>query len=121
MKTRKFKSELQTTAELHAGLNLFGFVYQEFLEFLDNGKIIYTKQVVDEYKYLDINDKIRINSFEFIGQYSINDSGYIICAFEDLFLDFTGDFTKNGLLIFSIYDKRLKRSWQQVYSPFLLT
>jgi hypothetical protein len=47
----------------------------------------------------------------------MNDRGYLLCEFQDLFLTFTGLATEKdkSMIPFHIYDRRLSNRWSEVY------
>ena len=114
---RKYRSSLIANTELHAGGLFFCIIYQNQLEFFENGKIELTKRVVNPLRPMDENDVKHLENYKIIGKYSFNDRGYLICVFEDLFLTYTGFSTsKNeGVIPFHIYDSRLSKHWSEVF------
>jgi hypothetical protein len=115
---KKYLSSLIANAELHAGGLFFCILYQNCLEFFSDGKVELTKKIVDAFRPMDESDIKHLENYQITGNYSFNDRGYLVCEFEDLFLEFTGIATeKNSTIIpFVIYDNRLSKKWSEVYT-----
>lgn len=115
---KKYLSSLVATTDLHAGGLFFCILYQNCLEFFENGKVELSKKVIDAFRPMDENDVKHLENYRIIGDYSFSDRGYLICEFEDLFLKFTGLATEKDptIIPFFIYSRRLSNSWSEVYT-----
>ena len=109
---RGYVSELIANTDLHAGGIFFCIIYQDYLEFFENGRVELTKKVVDAFRPMDDMDVLHLERYKLSGTYSFSDRGYLICSFDEAFLKYTGQFTENdkSMLPFHIYDSRLSRS-----------
>lgn len=114
---KKYQSGLIANTDLHAGGLFFCIIYQNQLEFFENGKVELTKKVVEGLRPMDENDVEYLKNFKIVGDYSFNDRGYLVCKFEDLFWTFTGLSSEkdSSIIAFNIYDSRLQNSWGEVY------
>lgn len=114
---KKYQSGLIANTDLHAGGLFFCIIYQNQLEFFQNGKVELTKKVVEALRPMDENDVKHLQNFKIVGDYSFNDRGYLVCKFEDLFWTFTGLSSEkdSSIIAFNIYDSRLQNSWGEVY------
>jgi hypothetical protein len=114
---KKYLSGLIANTDLHAGGLFFCIIYQNCLEFFDDGTVEFTKRLVDDFRPMDENDVLHLKNYKITGQYFINDRGYLVCKFDDLFWTLTGLSTeKNSDIIpFFIYDSRLLTRWSEVY------
>jgi hypothetical protein len=114
---KKYLSSLMANTELHAGGLFFCILYQNCLEFFEIGKVVLTKNLVDDFRPMDENDIRHLENYKIVGKYSFNDRGYLVCEFEELFLTFTGQATEKDSTIipFFIYDSRLSKRWSEVY------
>ncbi|WP_173970307.1 hypothetical protein [Flavobacterium bizetiae] len=114
---KKYQSGLIANTDLHAGGLFFCIIYQNQLEFFENGKVELTKKVVDAFRPMDENDVEHLKNFNIVGDYSFNDRGYLVCKFEDLFWTFTGLSSEkdSSIIAFNIYDRRLQNKWGEVY------
>ncbi len=114
---RKYLSGLMANTDLHAGGLFFCIIFQNCLEFNDNGRVILTKKVIDAFRPMDPQDVKHLENYKIEGEYFYNDRGYLICNFKDLFLQFTGLQTeKNKTIIpFHVYDSRLLNRWSEVF------
>jgi hypothetical protein len=114
---KKYLSSLIANTDLHAGGLFFCILYQNCLQFFENGKVELTKKVVDAFRPMDQNDIRHLENYKIIGRYSFNDRGYLVCEFKDIFLTFTGLPTEKDLTIipFCVYDSRLSIKWSEVY------
>ena len=114
---KKYQSGLIANTDLHAGGLFFCIIYQNQLEFFENGKVELTKKVVEALRPMDENDVEHLQNFKIVGDYSFNDRGYLVCKFEDLFWTFTGLSSEidSSIIAFNIYDSRLQNKWGEVY------
>lgn len=114
---KKYLSSLIANTDLHSGGLFFCIIYQNCLQFLENGNVELTKKIFDSFRPMDENDVKHLENYKIIGKYYYNDRGYLICEFKDLFWTFTGLATeKNSSIIpFFIYDSRLSNRWSEVY------
>lgn len=114
---KKYQSGLIANTDLHAGGLFFCIIYQNQLEFFENGKVELTKKVVEALRPMDENDVKHLQNFKIVGDYSFNDRGYLVCKFEDLFWTFTGLSSEidSSIIAFNIYDSRLQNKWGEVY------
>lgn len=114
---KKYQSGLIANTDLHAGGLFFFIIYQNKLEFFENGKVNLTKKVVDAFRPMDENDVQHLQNYKIVGDYSFNDRGYLVCKFEDLFWTFTGLSSEkySSIIAFNIYDSRLQNRWGEVY------
>jgi hypothetical protein len=115
---RKYLSSMIANTELHAGGLFFCIIYQNCLQFFENGKVELTKKIIDAFRPMDENDVRHLENYKVIGNYSLNDRGYLVCEFEDLFLTYTGISTEKStnIIPFHIYDSRLSNRWSEVYT-----
>lgn len=114
---KPYLSTLIANTDLHAGGLFFCIIYQNCLEFFDDGSVVFTKRVVDAFRPMDDTDIRHIENFKIIGKHYMNDRGYLLCEFQDLFLTFTGLATEKdkSMIPFHIYDRRLSNRWSEVY------
>lgn len=114
---KNYLSSLIANTDLHAGGLFFCILYQNCLEFFENGKVELSKKVIDAFRPMDENDIRHLENYKIVGNYLFNDRGYLVCEFEDLFLKFTGLATEKDSTIipFFIYDIRLSNRWSEVY------
>lgn len=114
---KKYQSGLIANTDLHAGGLFFCIIYQNQLEFFENGKVELTKKVLEALRPMDENDVKHLQNFKIVGHYSFNDRGYLVCKFEDLFWTFTGLSSEkdSSIIAFNIYDSRLQNRWGEVY------
>jgi hypothetical protein len=114
---KKYLSGMLANTDLHAGGVFFCIIYQNALEFFENGKVELTKKVIDAFRPMDGNDVSYLENYKIIGKHYFNSRGYLVCEFEDLFLTFTGVQAEkdNSMLPFYIYDSRLSKNWSEVY------
>ena len=114
---KKYQSGLIANTDLHAGGLFFCIIYQNQLEFFENGKVELTKKVLEALRPMDENDVEHLQNFKIVGDYSFNDRGYLVCKFEDLFWTFTGLSSEidSSIIAFNIYDSRLQNKWGEVY------
>lgn len=114
---KKYLSSLIANTDLHSGGLFFCILYQNCLEFFENGKVELSKKVIDAFRPMDENDIRHLENYNIIGKYSFNDRGYLVCEFEDLSLKFTGVATEKDstTIPFFIYDSRLLSKWSEVY------
>lgn len=114
---KKYQSSLIANTDLHLGGLFFCIIYQNQLEFFENGKVELTKKVVDAFRPMDEYDVKHLQNYLIVGDYSFNDRGYLVCKFEDLFWTFTGLATEkdSSIIPFNICDSRLQNSWGEVY------
>jgi hypothetical protein len=113
----KYLSSLIANTDLHAGGIFFCILYQNCLEFFENGRVELSKKVIDAFRPMDENDIIHLENYKIVGSYSFSDRGYLVCEFEDLFLTFTGLATEKDSTIipFFVYDNRFSNKWSEVY------
>lgn len=114
---KKYQSGLIANTHLHAGGLFFCIIYQNCLEFFHDGKVELTKKVIDAFRPMDENDVRHLENYKITGKYHLNDRGYLICDFEDLFWRFTGLPTEkdNSTIPFHVYDSRLTNQWSIVF------
>ncbi|RYU96693.1 hypothetical protein [Emticicia agri] len=114
---RKYLSSLKADTDLHSGGLFFCIIYQNCLEFFENGKVEYTKKLVDAFKPMDDIDIKHLENYKIIGEYSYNQRGYLKCEFEDIFLSLTGLPTEKDptIIPFHVYNERFSRSSGDVY------
>jgi hypothetical protein len=114
---KKYQSGLIANTDLHAGGLFFCIIYQNQLEFFENGKIELTKKVVDAFRPINEDDVKHLQNYKIVGDYSFNHRGYLVCTFEDLFWTFTGLSSEkdSSIIAFNIYDSRLENRWGEVY------
>lgn len=113
-----YQSELIAHTDLHAGGVFFGIVYSKCLKFESDGQVTLTNKIVDPFRPMDPSDLTHLENYKATGKYSVNDRGYLICDFKEIFTTFTGMFSiyNTDRLIFNIYDDRLKKIWSEIYS-----
>jgi hypothetical protein len=109
---------MMANTELHAGGLFFCIIYKNCLQFFEDGKVEMTKIIIDAFRPMDDSDVSHLENYKIIGKYSINDRGYLVCEFEDLFWTFTGLSTEkdSSIIPFNIYDNRLSKNWSEVYT-----
>ena len=114
---KKYQSGLIANTDLHAGGLFFCIIYQNQLEFFENGKVELTKKVVEALRPMDENDVEHLQNYKIVGDYSFNDRGYLVGKFEDLFWTFTGLSSEkdSSIIPFHIYDSRLQNRRGEVY------
>lgn len=114
---KKYLTGPIANTDLHAGGLFFCIIYQNCLEFSDNGNVTLTKKIMDAFRPMDENDVRHLENYRITGKYHLNERGYLICDFEDLLLQYTGLPTeKNPSVIpFHIYDKRFASMRSEVY------
>lgn len=114
---KKYQSGLIANTDLHAGGLFFCIIYQNQLEFFENGKVELTKKVVESLRPMDEKDVKHLQNYKIVGDYLFNDRGYLVCKFEDLFWTFTGLSSEkdSSIIAFNIYDSRLQNRRGEVY------
>lgn len=118
MKTdQKYLSERIVDTDVHAGGLFFCVIYQNCLEFRADGKVLLTKQLVNAFRPMDPADIKRLENYRVTGQYSVNERGYLVCDFGEIFLQYTGMEMESGKLIpFHVFDRRLSKQWGEIYT-----
>jgi hypothetical protein len=114
---KKYLSSMIANTELHSGGIFFCIIYKNCLQFFENGKVELTKKIIDTFRPMDDNDVKHLENYKVIGEHSINDRGYLVCEFDNLFWTFTGLPTEkdSSIIPFNIYDSRLSNKWSEVY------
>ena len=114
---KKYLTGPIANTELHAGGLFFCIIYQNCLEFLSNGDVIFTKKIMYAFRPMDENDVKHLEKYCITGKYYYNERGYLICDFEDLLIQYTGLATENNpsIIPFHIYDKRFAGNRSEVY------
>lgn len=114
---RKYLSSLTADTDLHAGGLFFCIIYQNCLEFFENGKVELSKKLVDAFKPMDDQNVRYLENYKIIGRYSFNSKGYLVCEFEDIFLSFTGLSTEKDSTIipFHVFNSRFSHVSSEVY------
>lgn len=66
---------------------------------------------------MDLTDIQQIEKYRITGKYYINQSGYLIFAFEEVFTTLTGKHSlkEPGTIIFHAFDRRLNKQWSEIY------
>jgi len=113
-----YQTGLLANNDLHAGGVFFSIIYVNCLTFLEDGKVVLSKKVIDAFRPMDPQDLKFLENYRFVGNYYENERGYLVCNFEDIFTTFTGLPTIDNpdVLTFQASDKRLLKQWGEVYA-----
>lgn len=113
----RYLSGMIANTDLHAGGIFFCIIYQNCLQFFENGKVELTKSNIDDFRPMDDNDVQHLKKYKVVGTYSLNERGYLVCQFKELAWTFTGLPTEkdSNVLSFHIYDSRRSDTWSEVY------
>ncbi|GAB5415971.1 MAG: hypothetical protein Crog4KO_07520 [Crocinitomicaceae bacterium] len=113
---QNYHSEIIASTDIHAGENLFGFLFRKILRFDENGKVTLEKKVIDQFRAIDPSHLKHIDSYKIEGEWSKSENDLIKISFEEIYLKMIGATTKEERIVFHCMDTRLSRQWGETYS-----